>query len=126
MLHHEFEALIGRKATDEEYTRANGIYMNINMTKEKFCEEWEAVKDSKILKELRQCQADWKMISEHKTTLMKSAGHAILGNINDYGFKQDLENAAANLLDRKEIVTYRLKNGFELTKDDTDYILNRL
>ena len=76
MLHHEFEALIGRKATDEEYTRANGIYMNINMTKEKFCDEWETVKDSKILKELRQCQADWKMISEHKTTLMKSAGHA--------------------------------------------------
>lgn len=127
MLQHEFEALIGRKATDEEYTRANGIYMNIDMTKEKFCEEWETVKDSKILKELRQCQADWKIISDHKTTVMNDAAEWIMDEIDRMGGINDqMEKILFLLADRKDITMYRLKKHYKLTKADTDYIIEHL
>lgn len=42
MLHEEFEKLIGRKATEEEYVRANAMYMFIpDLEKKEFCDLYQ-------------------------------------------------------------------------------------
>lgn len=53
MLEWEFEKLLGRKATQEEYVKANAVYMACSLNKEVFCKEWEAVKDSKLVYDLQ-------------------------------------------------------------------------
>lgn len=53
MLEWEFEKLLGRKATREEYEKANAVYMACSLNKEQFCKEWEAVKDSKLVYDLQ-------------------------------------------------------------------------
>ena len=53
MLVHEFEELIGRKATEQEYIEANAMYMEAgDVDKFDFCEEWLYLKGSKVAKAL--------------------------------------------------------------------------
>lgn len=53
MLHNEFEELIGRKATEQEYIEANAMYMEAgDVDKFDFCEEWLYLKGSKVAKAL--------------------------------------------------------------------------
>lgn len=52
MLQGEFEKLLGRLTTQEEYLKANAVYMACTLNKEHFCKEWEAVKDSKLVYDL--------------------------------------------------------------------------
>mgnify|MGYP003502072910 CR=1 FL=1 len=54
MLQWEFEKLLGRKATEEEYVKANAVYIACSLNKEQFCKEWEAVKDSKLVIDLQE------------------------------------------------------------------------
>lgn len=52
MLHNEFEALIGRTATEQEYEIANAMYMACgqDVDKKTFCEDYNKHKDSIILR----------------------------------------------------------------------------
>lgn len=53
MLHNEFEELIGRKVTEQEYIEANAMYMEAgDVDKFDFCEEWLYLKGSKVAKAL--------------------------------------------------------------------------
>lgn len=53
MLQHEFEELIGRKATEAEYIEANAMYMEAgDVDKFDFCEEWLYLKRSKVARAL--------------------------------------------------------------------------
>ena len=50
MLKKEFDQLIGRESTEEEYTQANAMYMDAgNMDKQEFCKEYKKHKDSQLI-----------------------------------------------------------------------------
>lgn len=53
MLQWEFEKLLGREATEEEYEKAHAVYLACTLNKEDFCKEWEAVKDSRLVFDLQ-------------------------------------------------------------------------
>lgn len=127
MLHHEFESLIGRKATNEEYTRANGIYMTVDVDKQIFCKEWEAgLKDSEVLAQLDERMTQAATKANRQGDVMFESGKALLYAISIGKASEDLESVAASLMDRKEIVRYRLKGGHKLSKEDKEYILENL
>lgn len=53
MLIREFEELIGREATEQEYIEANAMYMEAgDVDKFDFCEEWLYLRGSKVAKAL--------------------------------------------------------------------------
>lgn len=53
MLQSEFENLLGRLVTEEEYVKANAVYLACTLNKVDFCREWEAVKDSRLVYDLQ-------------------------------------------------------------------------
>lgn len=121
MLHHEFEELIGREATQYEYTKANGIYMSIDINKQDFCAEWDEIKDSKVLALL-----DDKLdaVSHKKATYksnMKIAASAIVDAI-EAGDMNAIEKVLPLLIDRAEIIRLRIARKHNLSEADLDYI----
>lgn len=56
MLKEEFEKLIGRTASMEEYTQANFVYMMCGdrIDKETLCKEWPTLKESVVVIDLAQ------------------------------------------------------------------------
>lgn len=54
MLKEEFDELIGRTATINEYTQANFVYMMCSnkIDKVTLCREWPLLKDSKVVSDL--------------------------------------------------------------------------
>ena len=121
MLHHEFEELIGREATQYEYTRANGIYMSIDINKQDFCAEWDEIKDSKVL-----AQLDDKLDAiSHKKAVYKSNMKIVASNLVDaleVGNLDSIEKILPLLIDRAEIIRLRIARGHKLSKADLDYI----
>lgn len=61
MLYKEFNDRIGRVADNEEYTLANGIYMDANeLDKDEFCALWKKHKDNPLVQVcLKQMQRLW-------------------------------------------------------------------
>jgi hypothetical protein len=53
MLQSEFEKFLGRLVTEEEFAKANAVYLASTLNIEQFCNEWEAVKDSKLVYDLQ-------------------------------------------------------------------------
>lgn len=126
MLKHEFENLIGREATDEEYTKANGIYMSTNFTKQEFCKEWDAIKDSKVLTELND-RLDYAADKADKySKIMKAAAEVIIDEIDGMKDDEDLDLLLSNLIGRKDAIRIRIDKGIALTKLDRDYICENL
>lgn len=126
MLKHEFENLIGREATDEEYTKANGIYMSTNFTKQEFCKGWDAIKDSKVLTELND-RLDYAADKADKySKIMKAAAEVIIDVIDGMKDDDDLDLLLSNLIGRKDAIRNRIDKGIALTELDKDYIRENL
>ena len=127
MLHHEFNQLIGREATDAEYNKANGIYMTTNVDKQTFCKEWEAgLKDSKVLADI---DDRIERISDKKAEYgkrMNIAADAIIYAIEIEKASGELEDIVTTLVDRKYITEQRLRRGFKLSQNDIDFILENI
>lgn len=128
MLQHEFEDRIGRKVEREEYIKANGIYMTVNVDKDTFCKEWDNIKDSKVLK-IFDCDLsyykksldDLRIACLHSAALLLDYLHENL-DIND----PRIVTAARNITSFREVARYRLENGYELDKEDTDLLISAI
>lgn len=124
MLQHEFEDLIGRKVEREEYIRANGIYMTVNVDKETFCKEWDTIKDSKVFADL---DDRFDVVSDkkaQKTKVAESAAALILDALNaefDANDKRFI-NAARLLIGEKAVTKYRVEHDYELDARDNTLI----
>ena len=81
MLQHEFEELIGRQTTEQEYIEANAMYMDaLDVDKFDFCKEWETLKDSKVanalldkIGELRKWQHEGLPLKNHIKLMQEPA-----------------------------------------------------
>lgn len=128
MLQHEFEDRIGRKVEREEYIKANGIYMTVNVDKDTFCKEWDNIKDSKVVK-IFDCDLsyykksldDLRIICQNSAALLLDYIHENL-DIND----PRIVTAARNITSFRDVVRYRLENGYELDKEDTDFLISAI
>lgn len=126
MLQHEFEDLIGRKVELEEYVRANGIYMTVNVDKETFCKEWDTIKDSKVFADL---DDRFDVVSDkkaQKSKVAESAAALILDALNAEGNDDLLDkrfiNAARLLIGEKAVTKYRVEHDYELDARDKTLI----
>lgn len=128
MLQHEFEDRIGRKVEREEYIKANGIYMTVNVDKDTFCKEWDNIKDSKVVK-IFDCDLsyykksldDLRIICQNSAALLLDYIHENL-DIND----PRIVTAARNITSFRDVVRYRLESGYELDKEDTDFLISAI
>lgn len=129
MLQHEFEDRIGRKVEKEEYIKANALYMSAsNINKDDFCKEWDKIKDSKVLK-IFDCDLsyykksldDLRIACQNSAALLLDYIHENL-DIND----PRIVTAARNITSFRDVVRYRLENGYELDKEDTDFLISAI
>lgn len=129
MLQHEFEDRIGREVSREEYVKANALYMSAgNINKDDFCKEWDKIKDSKVLK-IFDCDLsyykksldDLRIACLHSAALLLDYLHENL-DIND----PRIVTAARNITSFREVARYRLENGYELDKEDTDLLISAI
>lgn len=125
MLKHEFENLIGREATDEEYTRANGLYMSTMLDKSDFCKEWESLKESMVVKDLIS-QNDYYKSKMYDANFAKAAAAKQILEIMDSGQPGELDTILGQLMDRKDIIRHRIENNVALTQLDKEYIHENL
>lgn len=125
MLQHEFEDRIGREVSREEYVKANALYMSTNLDKDEFCKEWDTIKDSKIfdgdLSYYKKSLDDLRIICQNSAALLLDYIHENL-DIND----PRLVTAARNITSFRDVVRYRLENGYELDKEDTDFLISAI
>lgn len=119
----EFEQRIGRAATSEEYQRAEAIYMMaINLNKDEFCAEWDAIKDSETLSDIAsRCDKLEKTVVEKNKEL---DGMLCLMSRMDYGSSIDEE--VRGLVGAKRWILEKLNNGIELSAFDIQYIKDNL
>ena len=125
MLKHEFENLIGREATDEEYTKANGLYMSTMLDKSDFCKEWESLKESMVVKDLI-AQNDFYKKKMYEAKIAKDEAAKQILEFMKNGQTGDLDAILGQLMDRKDIVRYRIENNIAFTQLDKEYIHENL
>lgn len=129
MLQHEFEDRIGREVSRKEYIKANALYMSAgNIDKDDFCKEWDKIKDSKVLKifdcDLSYCKEsldDLRIACLRSAALLLDYLHENL-DIND----PRIVTAARTHTSSRDVARYRLENGYELDKEDTDLLISAI
>ena len=128
MLQHEFEDRIGREVSREEYVKANALYMSTNLDKDEFCKEWDTIKDSKVVDEVgRDLHNKEMLLGEISRTCQNSAA-LLLDYIHENLDINDprIVTAARNITSFRDVVRYRLENGYELDKEDTDFLISAI
>ena len=128
MLQHEFEDRIGREVSREEYVKANALYMSTNLDKDEFCKEWDTIKDSKVVDEVgRDLHNKEMLLGEISRTCQNSAA-LLLDYIHENLDINDprIVTAARNITSFRDVVRYRLENGYELDKEDTDLLISAI
>lgn len=137
MLQNEFESLIGKKVTVAEYETANAVYMNAcDMGKQSFCEDWKKHEDSAIIKALSDMVSS---LEERNESLAAQLSEARVSEANrsvslakyltdkaDEYQDRAMAHQAVELIGMKEFIKYKLKMGYKLYSQDTDFILAEL
>lgn len=137
MLQNEFEELIGRKATTEEYCEANAMYMAAGeMDKAEFCQEWKKVGTSRLVKELndrvyrlQEANHELKLIREEQQRDLSSAADVMIETAAQCGegtLADDLTKAAENLVGVKEVVLRKIAMGIHLSDGEMAYLREKL
>ena len=137
MLQHEFETLIGRKATTEEYCEANAMYMAAGeMDKAEFCQEWMKVGTSRLVKELsdrvyrlQEANHELKLIREEQARDLSAAADVMLETADQCGegdLAKDLMKAAVDLVGKKEVILRKISRGIHLSDEEMDFLKEKL
>lgn len=128
MLQHEFEDRIGREVAREEYVKANALYMSTNLDKDEFCKEWDTIKDSKVVDEVARDLYNKEMLLGEISRTCQNSAALLLDYIHENLDINDprIVTAARNITSFREVVRYRLENGYELDKEDTDFLISAI
>lgn len=137
MLQNEFESLIGMNVTVDEYETANAVYMNAcDMGKQSFCEDWKKHKDSEIIKALSDMANSLEERNESLADQLSEARNSeanrsvilakyLIDKAEEYQ-DRGMAHQAVELIGMKEFIKYKLKMGYKLYSQDTDFILAEL
>lgn len=129
MLKEEFEKLVGRTATQEEYIQANFVYMMCGdrIDKETLCAEWPVLKDSKVVSDLaNKLNKTGTRLSTVKSNLTIMA-KALVDVMEANGVYE--ESAVIDLRDimgDRWYVAYKAKQNYCLDETDRQYIYDNL
>ncbi len=133
MTQREYENLIGKTVTAEEFEAANALYMSAgDMDKETFCADWKEHCGSAILKELCNVVPQLEAANEklqgqraesHDTK--ETVGKFLARKAEEYQ-DREMERMAEELLGTKGLIEYKLKNGYKLYPRDINLILAKL
>lgn len=128
MLQHEFEDRIGREVSREEYVKANALYMSTNLDKDEFCKEWDTIKDSKVVDEVARDLYNKEMLLGEISRTCQNSAALLLDYIHENLDINDprIVTAARNITSFRDVVRYRLENGYELDKEDTDFLISAI
>lgn len=129
----EFEALTGKTVTAEEYADIEKVYMAIDgMDKETFCAAWNEQKFGYIVDELvkevenlRKWRDHWKAQMDEADEKAEAAARALLEKANQYD-DGELKTAAIELVGLQQVVLIDVEEGYKLSGEERDYILENL
>ena len=132
----EYSTLMGYEETCEmaEYETADFIYMMAgNMDKQTFCRNYKKSGECTELILVLADTAKNKDITLRKHLAKeRQIAHAILreaDTVRSTGLEESaeqLDRMAANLIGRKDCITWKLHKGFALSEDDNEYIKDNL
>lgn len=137
MLLHEFEELMGNHCTEEVFnSKINPLYMMTNLDKRDFCDDWKLHGHSRILEDVaahalaqeRGLANTLKMHDEYveKTERDKILTAEKLALIADDTDCQEAYELAVALAGQAYVTKFKVREGLELNKQDTAYILENL
>ena len=135
MTHQEFNELMGCIATEEEFNKANFLYMKAGeMTKQEFCKEYKKIGASPLLDELHNAMADMSarmyscdLEADCLREARKADARAIINLMEEYGYLQDVYlYMLKNMISHKEAICHKIANGLDLANLDKTYIANHL
>lgn len=132
MLQTEFEERVGFKITPQEYRIIETLYNDSDLDKDVFCAKWKnndrmemselnantiSILNKRIFAKDENIKNQSKVISETAHFLIDKSVE-----LGDY----ELYSQAIDLIGLKDVIRYKLVNGKSLTKDESEYIINRL
>jgi len=117
----EFETLLGRQVSLDFFKYANGVYMETDLDKGMFVEEWKNVFDSDIIKQLMERLTRYKKHSIDG----REIGKLLVKKADEYDDKE-IYDAAKRMLGQTDCICEKLDAGLELTKEDIMFIKNKL
>lgn len=129
MLKEEFEKLIGRTATIEEYTQANCVYetCSSDIDKQTLCAEWSRLKDSKVVSDLanRMSKADVKLSVARGNIAILAKTLIDVMEANGV-YEESAVNELRDIMGDRWYVAYKAKQNYCLDETDRQYICNNL
>lgn len=141
MLKKEFEERIGRSASLDEFTEANGMYMAAGeMDKDEFCREWKQVGQSRLVQCLYNTAYNLNEVLQEKNLLLSEA-HELRSEIGDRlllitddalsgapqkSLTHELESLTYWILGQKEVVCRKVKKDYLLNDNDREFIIESL
>ena len=129
----EFEALMGKKVTAEEYADIEKVYMAIDgMDKETFCATLKEQKPGYIVDELvkqvedlRKWRDHWKAQMDEADEKEQDAAYVLLNGANEHD-DEDMKEAAIKLVGIDTAVRIDIENVFALNEEERNYVLENL
>ena len=132
MLQTEFEERVGFKITPQEYGIIETLYNDSDLDKDVFCAKWK--KNDRM--EMSELNANTISILnkrifakdeniKNQSKVVSETAHFLIDKSVELG-DYELYSQAIDLIGLKEVIRYKLENGKSLTKDESEYIINKL
>ena len=134
MTKQEFEERTGLRTDAEEYAEIEKMYMAAGeMDKDEFCRCWRQTgknpltrilsRQAEILKgQLKERDKELEDVEEKKMDLVKF----LLGKAQAYNHDTDFRREAVRLIGELDVVTLKLREGYELCPEDREFLLSAL
>lgn len=123
MTQQEFEQRTGIKS-DVVFEEANKIYMAAgDMDKDAFCMDYKKHGDSILLARFYHRCNYLEALKKDVDEIRKDMAYFLLNKLEETGDEdRDMYNKAVELIGQGEVVRMKLDNGWELWKEDKEYI----
>jgi len=120
----EFDDRMVTESTNDEYAVADSIYMASNMDKDEFCQQFKK-HDCKLLREVTTAYYAKDRSLEQCKKMVKTLSSLLLDVARDYD-DTCIRDRVCGVIGIDEYVRLCLTEGYELAKEDREYILMHL
>lgn len=113
-------------ASDAEWNEIEMMYLQSggSVDKDLFCEEWLKHKDSRLLRAFYKRALDRSEKLDYYKWLCTKTAKLIIDKAAD--IDDNLYRQAVKLIGQKQVVLYKIEQGYELNQDEKDYIKDKL
>lgn len=130
MTKEEFETLVGYPVADQEYKRANAVYMACSCSLDDFIKDYKAHKCDLLLDITESLEYE-KHLKEHANELLLNLVGCIMSEVDEAGENcgkhlSSLRDHARIALGERDYVKLCLEKGYSLQDADREYLLRAL